>query len=276
MKKESKLSKHLSTGPKEKLEKLKQNLKDLSSLLISYSGGTDSTLLLYVANETVENLMAVTATSKIYPTSETEKAKKTASEIGVQHETIETGNLESEKFRKNSPDRCYYCKHNLYQKLWEIAEEHDIKHIADGTNFDDLGKRRPGREAAVELNVLSPLAEVGLTKSEIRDLSKELGLSTWDEPSNACLATRIPFGTEITEDILKRLNKLENFLKDLGIEDKRVRHHDDIARIEVNSKDFELVMKNRDKIVEKFNAEEYDFVTLDLSGYEEGSMSKTL
>lgn len=261
----------------EKLEKLSKILKEMESVVLSYSGGVDSTFLLYIAKEVLGgNVIAATAISDIYPEAETETAEKISSDLGVKQITIKNEMLENNKFIQNTPERCYYCKKNLYEKLWEIAEEKNIDFIIDGTTSDDKEDYRPGMKAADELDIRSPLAEAGITKSEVREFSKKLGLTTWDKPSTACLATRIPYETKIKRKVLKKIEKLEKFIKSMGIKQIRARHHGNLARIETNPQNFDLLIENRKEIIEKFRKENYDYVTLDLAGYEEGSINKPL
>lgn len=195
---------------KEKYEKLKAYIKNLGSLAIAYSGGVDSTFLVKVAYDVLkDNVIAVTATSSTYPKREFDDAIKLIEQIGAKHIIIESEELEIEGFAQNPVDKCYYCKKELFEKIWEVAKAHGIEHVADGSNFDDLNDFRPGMKAALELNVVSPLKIAKLTKDEIRKLSKELGLSTWDKPSFACLSSRIPYGERITKEKLDMIDKAE-------------------------------------------------------------------
>jgi len=259
----------------QKLEKLKQILKSLDSVLIAFSGGVDSSFLAKVAYDVLgDNAIAVTADSSLY--TEVEEAKEVAEEIGIKHEVFSTEELDISEFSSNPPDRCYYCKKELFSKLWKIAEEKGLKHVIDGTNYDDLGDYRPGMKATAELNVLSPLKETKLTKSEIRELSKKFGLKTWNKPSMACLASRFPYGTAITNEKLSVVGEAEKFLRELGIRQLRVRHHKDIARIEVLPEDMNIFLQNgiREKVVEKFKQLGYTYIALDLGGYRTGSMNE--
>ena len=261
----------------EKLNSLKTTLKSLESVVIAYSGGVDSTFLSKIAFDVLgDNALAVTATSKTYPRSEFQEAIKIAREIGIKHETIVSEELDIPEFSANPVNRCYHCKKELFGKLKEVAAERGIKHVVDGSNQDDLDDYRPGMQAIAELDVRSPLKESGLTKSDIRELSKKLGLSTWDKPALACLSSRFPYGNRITAEKLTVVGEAEIFLKNLGIRQLRVRHHDQIARIEVAEEDMELLFKNRNQIAEKLKELGYTYVTMDLQGYRTGSMNEVL
>ncbi|HGJ66451.1 TPA: ATP-dependent sacrificial sulfur transferase LarE [bacterium] len=261
----------------EKLNALKQIIKSLDSLVIAFSGGVDSTLLAKVAYEVLgDKAIAVTARSETYTKSELEDAIRIADEIGIKHEIIVSEELDIPEFSHNPTDRCYHCKKELLRKLKGIAESKGYKNVIEGANLDDTGDFRPGMKANAELGVVSPLKEAKLTKAEIRELSKQFGLPTWDKPSAACLASRFPYGTEITRDKLKIVGEAEAFLKSLGIVQLRVRHHDQIARIEVAEKDMIILFENRDKIVTKLKELGFKYVTMDLQGYRTGSMNEVL
>ena len=252
----------------DKLEHLKSIIADMKSVLVAYSGGVDSTFLAKVVYEVLgSKSLVVIARSATYPASELEAAKVLADEIGIRYLVIDTDELSSESFLANSKDRCYYCKHELFGKLVEIAKSEDLAYVVDGSNYDDLSDYRPGSTAASELGVRSPLCEANITKSEIRQYSKELGLPTWDKPALACLASRLPHGTRITVDDLERVGKAEDVLRRLGMKQVRVRHHGDVARIEVDPGDMALLTESRMAVVEALKALGYRYVTLDLGGY---------
>jgi len=263
--------------PENKLEKLKILLRGMESVLIAYSGGVDSTFLLKVAKDVLgDNVLAVTARSPTYPKREYLEAKKTTKIFEVRLLTILTDELSQLDFVHNPPNRCYHCKRELFTKLKEIARVHNIRWIVDGSNFDDLKDFRPGRKAAEEMGVRSPLCEAGLAKEEIRSLSKKLGLHTWDKPSLACLASRVPYGTLITQEILDRLDCAEEFLMSLGLRQIRVRHHGEIARIEIEPENIEKIIYHREEIVNTLKNLGYPYITLDLEGYRSGSLNEVL
>jgi len=263
----------------EKLKRLKDILKEMGSVLIAYSGGVDSTFLLKVARDALgEKVMAVTALSPTYPREEAEEAKKITGELGVKHLLIETRELEDPNFTSNPPQRCYYCKKELFSRLKELAKEKGLAWVADGSNSDDTGDFRPGMQAARELEIRSPLREAGLTKAEIREWSKKMGLPTWKKPSFACLASRFPYGMRINEKDLKRVSEGERFLRNLGISQVRVRHYKDTVRIEVRYEELPRLLENhyREKVIKKFKQLGYTYITVDLEGYRSGSMNEVL
>ncbi|GGC85185.1 adenine nucleotide alpha hydrolase [Thalassobacillus devorans] len=262
----------------QKFHKLEEILKEMETIVIAFSGGVDSTFLLKVAIDTLgrENVLAVTADSETYPLEELQEAKQLAEKLHARHEIIETSELNIPGYSENTANRCYFCKKSLFQHLIPIMKEQGYKNIAFGLIADDLGEHRPGTKAAREYNVRGPLQEADLYKSEIRELSQQMGLPTWDKPSFACLSSRITYGERITIEKLRRIDQSEQVIRATGIRQVRVRTHEDIARIEVEPGDMELLLTHHDEITAKLQEFGYTYVTMDLSGYKSGSMNKTL
>ena len=263
----------------QKWDHLRSLLSEMRTVLLAYSGGVDSSVLLRAAAEILgQNLIAVTAVSETYPAEELHLAKQFTASLGVRHRILQTEELSNDEFSRNAEDRCYHCKHELFGKLRQIAESEGIPWILDGSNTDDQRDFRPGRRAAGEFSVRSPLAESGLSKQEIRDLARRLNLPMWDKPSLACLSSRIPYGTRITPDLVKNIQAAEDVVRSLGIRQVRVRHHGDTARIEVDREDLiRLVSEDaRQVIVDSFKALGYAYVCLDLEGYRTGSMNEVI
>lgn len=245
--------------------------------MVAYSGGLDSTFLLKAACDCLgDKVLAVTADSATYPREELIFAKKIARSLGVKHIIIKTDEIKNEKFIKNPVDRCYYCKRELFLKLNKLAKQFKLKFVVDASNASDKFDFRPGLRARHELGVRSPLEEAGITKEKIRALSKKLGLSTWDKPSLACLASRIPYGTKIEQKILKRISDSESYLRKLGFKQVRVRHYNALCRIEVMKEDIPVLITKRNQIVEKLNNLGYNYITVDLKGYRTGSLNEVI
>jgi len=263
----------------EKLDRLKHRLFELKSVVIAFSGGVDSTFLLKVAYDTLgTKAIAVTIQSALHPTWETNEAQELVSRIGAEHIQEWVDVFQIPGLADNPPDRCYHCKKRVFGRIQEIAEKRGALAVLDGTNADDINDFRPGMKAIAELGVLSPLKECGISKQDIRILSKELGLPTWNKPSYACLASRIPYGQSITHEKLKVVEKAEEYLMALGYRQIRVRHHGDIARIEVGAAEKKKFLSdaNIEKTSEKLKALGFLYVTLDLDGYRTGSLNEAL
>ena len=263
----------------QKWDYLRSLLTGMRGAVLAYSGGVDSSLLLKAASGIMgPNLIAVTAISETYPPGELEPAKQFAAALEVRHLVLSTAELAREEFARNAPDRCFHCKSELFSKLRQIADSEGIAHILDGSNADDVHDYRPGRTAARDLAVRSPLAEAGLTKQDIRSLARRMNMPMWDKPSLACLSSRIPYGTRITLDLLRNIQAAEDIVRAVGILQVRVRHHGDIARIEVAQEDLIRfsAAEIRKRIVAAFKELGYAYVCLDLEGYRSGSMNAVL
>jgi len=263
----------------QKKENLIERLRQLDSLLIAFSGGVDSTFLLAVAYDVLGGrVTAATASSATYPSKEQESAIDFVKKHGIKHIIFQSDEVKLPEFSSNPPDRCYYCKKLLSSELREIADEMGIKHIALAVNADDLMDYRPGIKAAEEMGLISPLVDAQLTKEDIRVLSNDMGLPTWNKPAMACLASRIPYGEEVTAEKLKMIEEAEDFLIEKGFWQCRVRHHGSVARIEVKNTEISKITETdlREKIVQKFRQIGFLHISIDLEGYTTGSLNRIL
>jgi len=266
-------------GTEQKLDRLRADVRALGSVVVAFSGGVDSSFLLKVCHEELgDRALAVTAASETYPRRELDEARRIAEQIGARHLVIHTSEIEIDGFSRNPPDRCYFCKRELFGKLRAVATQHRLDHVLDGSNADDTSDYRPGARAAHELHVRSPLQDAGLAKDEIRQLSRDMGLPTWDKPAYACLASRFPYGEEITADKLDAVGRAEGLLYALGFAGVRVRHHGPVARIELPPDQISEAIepKRRQRIVSGLKELGFAYVTIDLEGYRTGSMNEVL
>lgn len=263
----------------DKFTRLKEDLKQMERVIVAYSGGVDSTFLLKASSIAgMKQILAVTALSETLPHEELSIAREITSALNIEHRIITTEELKNKNFSDNPPDRCYYCKKELFGKLNEIAAKENFSFILDGTNTDDTHDHRPGRRAAKEMGVHSPLLNAGLSKKEIREISRTLGLPTWNKPAAPCLSSRFPYGQKITAEGLERVNRAENFLKRLGLTNIRVRDHSGIARIEVMQEEFAILMEknNREEIITLLKSLGYKYITLDLQGFRSGNLNELI
>jgi pyridinium-3,5-biscarboxylic acid mononucleotide sulfurtransferase len=260
-----------------KYDALAEIIRGYGSVLVSYSGGVDSTLLLRVAHDVLgDRAVAATGLSQTYAEEEMAEANDIAREMGVEHLMVSTMELTDPRYADNTHQRCFFCKSELYTRLSDVARERGLAVVADGTNADDLGDFRPGIRAARQLDVRTPLADVGLTKAEVREISEHLGLRTWDKPAVACLSSRFSYGDPITVEKLRKVATAESALRKLGFRGFRVRHHDDLARLELLPEDRQTAIEHADEITEAVRAAGYLHVTLDLQGYRAGSQNEVL
>lgn len=263
----------------EKEEQLRALVRTYDSLIVAFSGGADSAYLAYVAHrELGDRALAVTGDSASYPTFQRELADRLTKQFGIRHEIILTEEFEDANYTSNPPNRCYYCKNELYTRLAELARTRGFATICDGSNADDVGDYRPGRQAAREIGVRSPLEECGLAKAEIRELSRRAGLPTWNEPASACLSSRVPYGQIVTIEKLSMIDKAEIALKELGFRQVRVRHHGDVARIEVAEEELPRALDSEmaGRMSAALKELGFRYVALDLEGYRTGSLNEVL
>lgn len=263
----------------EKYKELKEYIESLGSVAVAFSSGVDSTFLLKVAHDVLgEKAIAITARSCSFPERELNEAIAFAKDNGIMHKIVDSEEMEIEGFSQNPVNRCYLCKRELFSKMKDLAEKNGFQEVVEGSNMDDLGDYRPGLTAIRELGIKSPLRHAELTKAEIRQLSKELGLPTWEKQSFACLSSRFPYGQTITPEKLKMVDEAEQLLLDLGFRQVRVRHHETLARIEISEEQFEKIMEKqvRDQIYDRLKEIGFAYVSLDMAGYRTGSMNETL
>ncbi len=263
----------------EKYYDLQEYLRSLGSVAVAYSSGVDSTFLLKTAHDVLgDRAIAVTASSCSFPKRELKEAVAFTKENGITHEIVESEELSIEGFSENPVNRCYLCKYELFSKIKDIANKYEIKEVVEGSNMDDLGDYRPGLAAIEEMDIKSPLRHAGLTKNEIRILSKEHDLPTWEKQSFACLSSRFPYGQKITEEKLRMVDEAEQLLMDMGFHQIRVRHHETLARIEIDEEQFPKIMEkeNRELIYARFKEIGFTYASLDLAGYRTGSMNETI
>lgn len=260
----------------QKKERLFAILRELGGCVVGFSGGVDSTFLLAAATEALgDRVVAVSAASETYPERELREATTLAQRLGCRHRIVVSEELDIPGFAENPVNRCYFCKTELFSKLRQIADEEQLPHVVDGSNLDDRGDFRPGRQAAAELGVRSPLDEAGLTKDDIRELSRQMCLPTWNKPSFACLSSRFPYGDPITREKVAQVGKAEDLLLQIGLRTLRVRSHGTVARLELGPEDFEKVVNGlREEVVKRIKEAGFTYVALDLQGYRTGAMNE--
>ncbi|MCD6288933.1 MAG: ATP-dependent sacrificial sulfur transferase LarE [Anaerolineae bacterium] len=261
----------------ERYAELKHIIGGMGRVIVAFSAGVDSSVVLKVAHDLLgDAVLAVTAVSPSLPDSELQEAVELARMLGVRHRVLETHELDNPDYVANRPDRCYVCKKERYEGLLDLAKREGYQYILDGSNLDDAGDYRPGERAAREYGVRSPLKEAGFTKAHSRALARELGLPNWDKPSMACLSSRVPYGTPITRQILRQIGRAESYLRGLGFRQLRVRHHGDLARIEVERSELPRLVELSGTIVKELRCLGYTYVTADLAGFRSGSLNEAL
>src|SRR6185503_13360034 len=262
-----------------KEERLRELFRELESVIVAYSGGVDSSYVAYVANEELgSRAVCITGQSASLPAYQRAEIDRVVEKFGFQHELIDTEELENPAYRANDANRCFFCKDELYSKLESVARGRGIKSIVDGSTMDDLGDFRPGRQAAAQHAVRSPLIEVGLSKSEVRELSRKATLPTWDKPASPCLSSRIAYGTTVTIERLSKVDRGEEILRELGFREFRVRHHDQLVRLEIAQAEMDRALRKDllDDLAKRFRELGFKYVTLDLEGFRSGSMNEVL